>query len=156
MKLWRLTTRDHVALDGAGAATRGGRYWSPGLPIVSFASEAGLAVLVVLRYVLAADDMDHADHVLGWTEATAIPERIPSALDDGARQSFIEDWARSKRSLLVAIQSAVLPEADVILMNAAHAEAATLPPLTCRPFSFRECLHRPPVLDHHQGPTDQV
>ena len=51
MRLWRLTRTGHTALDGAGAMKQGGRYSPPGMPVVNFASEAGLAVLVALRYL---------------------------------------------------------------------------------------------------------
>ena len=50
MRLWRLTRADRTALDGAGLK-HGGRYSPPGTPVVNFASEAGLAVLVALRYL---------------------------------------------------------------------------------------------------------
>lgn len=147
MRLWRLTTRDHLSLDGTGAFIKGGRYSSPGLPIVSFASEAGLAVLVALRYWQATPERACAEYVLGWTETLAVPERVPSKLADDAKREFVDAWAKSNRSLLAAIQSAVLPEADVILMNAAHPGARSLLPLTYRAFSFEECLHRPPMLE---------
>ena len=49
MRLWRLTRAGHAALDGAGAALRGSRYAPPGRPVVSLASEAGLAVLAEAR-----------------------------------------------------------------------------------------------------------
>ena len=48
MRLWRLTSVGHTALDGAGTVRHGGRYSPPGAPVLNFASEAGLAVLVAL------------------------------------------------------------------------------------------------------------
>ena len=148
MKLWRLTRRDRVAFDGKGAEIHGGRYASPGTPLVSFASEAGLAVLVALRYWVAADS---ADYVLGWTESHAPAERAPIGAEDAAIKAHVDAWAAARRSLLIAVRSAVLPEADIILMNAAHPDAASLAPLTTRPFSFAECLHRPPMLDRFRN-----
>jgi RES domain-containing protein len=46
MKLWRLTCAGHTALGGTGTLRHGARYSPPGVPVVNFASEAGLAVLV--------------------------------------------------------------------------------------------------------------
>ena len=43
--------------------------------------------------------------------------------------------------MLAAVRSKVLPEADVVMMNPAHPDAARVPPLVTRPFSFAECLH---------------
>ena len=149
MKVWRLTRPEHVALDGAGAARLGGRYSSPGLPLVSFASEPGLAVLVALRYVSNSPQDFGEAFVLGWTEIPKMPDRVPNALTDTEKVAYVDAWARERRSLALRIRSAVLPEADVILMNPRHPDASGVPPLTTRPFRFAECLHRPPMLDRY-------
>lgn len=150
VKLWRLTRAPFTALDGKGALDKGTRYAPPGRPVVSLASEAGLAVLVALRYQ-PPDFSEHPDDlVLGWTEADAVPERIPYA-DEDAIRAFVGQWLDERRSLLAAVQSRVLPEADVILMNPLHPDAARVPPLVTRPFSFAECLHRPPMLTSYSG-----
>jgi len=150
MKLWRLTRAPFVALDGKGAEQHGARYAPKGMPVVSLASEAGLAVLVALRYqprdLVGIPD----DFVLGSTEVDAVPERVPDPNEETIRH-FIADWLASRRSLLAAIRSKVLPEADVIYLNPAHPDAVRVPPLTCRPFDFAECLHRPPMLDRFTG-----
>lgn len=137
IRLWRLTREGQTALDGAGTLEHGGRYSPPGAPVVNFASEAGLAVLIALRYL---PDDPPGDHVLGWTEVDAVPERAP---DDDVR-AWVSQWLEERRSLLAAVRSAVLPEADVVLMNARHPDAAGVAPLVTRPFSFAECLHPPP------------
>lgn len=148
MKLWRLTRAPFVALDGAGAVLHGSRYVPPGEPVVSLASEAGLAVLVTLRY-LPPDLLGIAcDYVLGWTEVDALPERVPGGEDD-AISEWTAGWLAERRSLLAAVASKVLPEADVVLFNTRHPDAANVPPLTTRPFSFAECLHRPPMLESY-------
>jgi RES domain-containing protein len=152
MRLWRLTRTGQTALDGAGASRHGGRYSPPGAPVVSFASEAGLAVLVALRY-LPGDPADAPDaYVLGWTEIDAAPERVPDAGGDEAIRARVTDWLEERRSLLAAVRSQVLPEADVVLMNPLHPDAARVPPLVTRPFSFAECLHTPPMLDAYAVP----
>lgn len=149
MKVWRLTRPEHVALDGAGAARAGGRYSSPGVPLVPFASEPGLAVLVALRYVQATPGDLEDDFVLGWTMLDGDVERVPVGLGDAATVAFVDAWAAERRSLALAVQSAVLPEADVILMNPLHDAASRVAPLCTRPFRFSDCLHRPPMLDRY-------
>lgn len=149
MKLWRLVRAPFVALDGSGPEKHGARYSSPGRPVVNFASEAGLAVLVAQRY-LPEDRADWPqDFVLGWTEVDAEPEPTPPGDDEAAIRNWVDDWLESKRSLLAAIPSRVLPEGDIVLFNPLHPEAATIAPLTTRPFDFAECLHRPPMLDRY-------
>jgi RES domain-containing protein len=104
-------------LDGAGTLKHGGRYSPPGVAVVNFASEAGLAVLVALRY-LRGDPADAPDdYVLGWTEVDAIPERAPTTGGDDAIRVWVIDWLNERRTLLAAVRSQVLPEADVVLMN---------------------------------------
>ena len=147
MKLWRLTRAPYVALDGQGALLNGSRYAPPGLPVVSLASEAGLAVLITMRY-LPGDPREIAgDYVLGWTLADAVPEQVPDQHGEDAIRTFVGEWLTSKRSLLAAVPSRVLPEGDVVLMNPLHPQAAQVQPLTTRPFDWATCLHRPPMLD---------
>src|SRR5436309_665052 len=146
MRLWRLVRTGHTALDGTGALRHGGRYSPPGVPVVNFASEAGLAVLVALRY-LPGDPADAPDdYVLGWTDVDATPERVPDTGGDDAVRARVGDWLGERRSLLAAVRSQVLPEADVVLMNPRHPDARGVAPLATRPFSFAECLHEPPML----------
>jgi len=154
MRLWRLTRAGHTALDGVGTVRHGGRYSRPGAPVVNFASEAGLAVLVALRY-LAHDPADAPeDYVLGWTEIGAVPERVPD-VDEELIRTFVTGWFDERRSLLAAVRSRVLPEADVVMMNLEHPDATCVPPLTTRPFSFAECLHTPPMLARYREADDR-
>ena len=150
MKLWRLTRAPFVALDGRGALLNGARYAPAGVPMVSLASEAGLAVLVALRYQPRDLAGIPDDFVLGWTEVDAVPERVPDGLDDELIRRLVGEWAAEQRSLLIAVRSKVLPEADVVLLNPAHPGAASVAPLATRPFDFAQCLHTPPMLARFQ------
>ena len=153
MRLWRLTRAGHTALDGAGTVRLGGRYSPPGTPVVNLASEAGLAVLVALRYVRGDPAETSKEYVLGWTEIDAVPERVPDT-DEEVIRAFVAGWLDERRSLLAAVRSRVLPEADVVLMNPLHPDAARVPPLVTRPFSFAECLHTPPMLARYSDESD--
>jgi hypothetical protein len=85
------------------------------------------------------------DYLLGWTETDATPERAPNGEDDAVKE-WVTRWLVERRSLIAAVRSKVLPEADVIVMNPVHPGAANVLPLVTRPFSFAECLHTPPML----------
>lgn len=150
MRLWRLTRAPFVSLDGAGPERHGARYSPSGMPMVNFASEAGLAVLVALRYLPRDLVGVEQDYVLGWTEINAACERVPSALDEAAIRAWVGEWARCRRSLLAAVASKVLPEADIVMMNPRHPQAEGVPPLVTRRFSFAECLHVPPMLSAYE------
>ena len=154
-RLWRLTRTGQTALDGAGTLKHGGRYSPPGAPVVNFASEAGLAVLVALRYLPGNPADAPEDFVLGWTEIDSVPEGAPDTDDDAIRE-WVTDWLQERRSLLAAVRSQVLPEGDVVLMNPLHPAAANVQPLVTRPFSFAECLHTPPMLARYtsEGGTE--
>src|SRR2546425_11968588 len=117
MRLWRLTRLGQTALDGAGTSRHGGRYSPPGAPVVNFASEAGLAVLVALRY-LPGDPADAPDdYVLGWTEIDAIPESVRDADGDDAIRDWVTDWLEERRSLLAAVRSQGLPGAGGVFVE---------------------------------------
>ncbi len=155
MKLWRLTRAPFVALDGAGPERHGARYTSQGRPVVNFTSEAALAVLVLLRYlprnalgdVVGVED----DYLLGWTEVDAIPLRLPETRDPDEMRRLGDAWLDAGEHLLAAVRSAVVPEADIVMMNPLHPDAANIAPLSTRPFSFAECLHLPPMMARYEG-----
>jgi RES domain-containing protein len=152
VKLWRLTRAPYVALDGAGAERHGGRYSPEGVPVVPLASEAGLAVLVALRYLPRDLQGIAEDYVLGWTEVDAQPERIDDSAGEDHIRAQVAAWLAEERGLLAAVRSKVLPECDVVLFNPRHPLAITVAPLTTRPFDFAECLHTPPMLGRFVGP----
>ena len=155
MRLWRLTRTGQAALDGAGTSKHGRPLLTSGCDRWSTSPRRRrLAVLVALRY-LPGDPADAPDdYVLGWTEIDAIPESVPDADGDDAIRDWVTDWLEERRSLLAAVRSQVLPEADVVLMNPLHPDAAWVRPLVTRPFSFAECLHTPPMLARYSGESD--
>lgn len=147
LRLWRLTRSSHTALTGEGAALYGGRYSPPGGPVIPFASEPGLAVLVALRYLPQDRAAWPKDYCLGWTETDVLPEILSDETSEERIREDVSAWLLQCRSLLIAVTSKVLPEANVILMNPGHPDFASVRPLQTRPFDFEECLHRPPMLD---------
>lgn len=143
MKLWRLTRAPFVTLDGSGPERHGARWVSPGRPVVNFASEPGLAVLVVLRYLPRDLAGIEEDYVLGFTQINAEPESLAYTEDQTEKRRIGDEWLASGRSLLASVQSAVLPEAQIVMMNPAHPDAQYVRPLTTRPFDFRQTLSLP-------------
>ncbi|HEX3806022.1 MAG TPA: hypothetical protein VHV52_04490, partial [Gaiellaceae bacterium] len=78
----------------------------------------------------------------------------PDAGGDEAIRTWVTCWLDERRSLLAAVRSQVLPEADVVLLNVLHPVAAHVRPLVTRPFSFADCLHTPPMLARSSDEAD--
>src|SRR5947209_5480113 len=98
MKLWRLTRAPFAALDGEGALRNGSRYAPPGRRVVSLASEAGIAVLIVLRYLPRDLHAIADDYVLGWTEVDSSPIRIPDDQAEEAIRGSVGAWLDAQSS----------------------------------------------------------
>ena len=108
-------------------------------------------MLVALRYLPGDPAEVPSDYLLGWTEVDTTPERVPDQQGEQAIQAIVARWLEERRSLLAAVRSKVLPEADVVLMNLAHPDEGRVPPLVTRPFSFAECLHTPPMKARYES-----
>src|SRR5438552_3869220 len=88
-RAWRIVKQRHArrAFDGEGARAHGGRWSSPGIPLVYLAESRSLAILEVLVHVM--DEQILTQFVLFEVEY----ESRPSArLDDG---KLPQDWAAS-------------------------------------------------------------
>lgn len=138
MRVWRIATdTPHYAADdlsGTGAKVSGGRWNRPGLPVLYCASTPALACLETLvhietaglplnRYLVAIDipealwpareTYDVAALPVGWD---ATPPGI-SSLDFG------DAWLKARRSAVIALPSAIVPEDAVVLINPQHPDA---------------------------------
>lgn len=74
---WRLCRAPFAALDGEGARRFGGRWNSPGRPVVYFADHPALAVLEVIVHLDVAPDDLPDDYVL---LKVSLPEREDRAV----------------------------------------------------------------------------
>jgi RES domain-containing protein len=135
MRVWRVCRRPFADLSGEGARLYGGRWNSPGRPMVYGAESAALAVLEVRvhldldwsvlpdDYVLMAIDTgDLAAETLVETPAD------PRAVGDA--------WLASGRSALLRAPSFIVPESANVLVNPVHRDAARLTVASIRPFAF--------------------
>jgi RES domain-containing protein len=127
--VWRITTarRVRTAFSGEGARLYGGRWNPKGVPLVYTTESRALAMLEMLvqdeplraRYVLIAatipdgiaiERVDSAKLPSDWRT----PQRIDYTRGIGAA------WAASKRIMVLAVPSAVLPDETNYLVNALH------------------------------------
>jgi RES domain-containing protein len=139
---YRLTRAAHADLAGEGARLWGGRWNSPGTPMVYLSSSAALALLEVrvhldvpfdslpLDYVQLTIDLD------GLSIETVDP--IPG--DAAACAAFGDAWLRERRSAVLQVPSVIIPENSNLLLNPAHHETARAHEVARRNFEFDERL----------------
>jgi len=135
MRVWRVCRRPFADLSGEGARLYGGRWNSPGRPMVYAAESASLAVLEVrvhldLDWRVLPDDyvlmaIDTGDLV---AETLVETPADPRAAGDA--------WVASGRSALLRAPSFIVPESDNVLINPAHRDATRLAVASIRPFAF--------------------
>ena len=147
MVIWRFCQQryaDHP-LDGEGARLYGGRWNSPGTPVVYTASSLALAALEALV---------HVDHDLAPTDLVAIAIEVPrgirieiiasAELPPHWRSTPASDhlqrlgtaWLQRGTSTLLKVPSAVIPEEYNYLINPTHRACRRLKTGSPRPFTF--------------------
>ncbi|HJR57811.1 MAG TPA: RES domain-containing protein [Vicinamibacterales bacterium] len=140
MRVWRLTTAAHAALDGEGARRYGSRWMPRGYAIVYASATLSLAAL---------ERLVHTDTDLVPSDLVAIAIDIRSGLSiDSIELSELpgdwraypppeslaalgERWIRGGNTAVLSVPSAVIPAERNFLLNPAHAD-------------FRRCSHGPP------------
>jgi RES domain-containing protein len=145
MRVWRLAPSLYPPFDGEGTRRAGGRWNSPGLPMVYSSRHLSLAVLESLVHYdiaflpenLFAYAVDLPDGSVSEVDEAALPaDWATDPLHLGAR-AVGDAWLRAGTSLALAVPSAVIPEERNVLLNPRHPRAeAVLVPALSRPFAF--------------------
>lgn len=145
MRVWRVARLVHPALDGEGAGRAGGRWNSPGIPVVYTSSTLSLAVLELLVHTdpdLVPGDLDAFEievpgslvpHVL---EAGRLPSGWRNIPSHPACRAIGDEWVGRRSHPLLAVPSAVIPEELNYLINPAHPGAGQIRVVRRRAFSF--------------------
>ena len=118
-----------TALSGEGARTSGGRWNSPGLPVVYTSASLSLATLEVLVHL---EDTGLLARLFSWIPLE-IPDGLTEQLDpaslspgwlDGepgaASRLAGDDWLQSARSAVLSVPSVVTPGEWNHLLNPRH------------------------------------
>lgn len=140
--VYRVCRRIHARLDGEGARRVGGRWNSPGRPVVYMAQSIALAVLENLVH------MTRQDYPTGYVViAAVIPDHI-AILDESATRlqmpesafsgsSAIGDfWFDAELSAVLRVRSAVIPSEFNYLINPHHIDFAQIAVEPPEPFPF--------------------
>jgi RES domain-containing protein len=135
MNLWRLCRRPHADLSGEGARRLGGRWNSPGRPVVYMAEHPALAALEVRVHLDLPFDLLPADFVL---VRIALPDRLATNLDRIPPETIShgDAWLMGARSAALRVPSVLIPHSWNVLLNPRHSKAGQARVLTIEPFGF--------------------
>jgi RES domain-containing protein len=140
--VWRICRRPFADLSGDGARLYGGRWNTPGRPLIYAAETAALAVLEVRVHLDLDWDMLPDDYVLVAIDTAAIvAETIHEPPDDP--QTIGDAWIESRRSALLRVPSFIVPESYNVLINPVHPDALSIQLGPVRPFRFDQRLWKP-------------
>jgi RES domain-containing protein len=135
VRVWRLALGSYPALDGEGARLFGGRWNSPGTPVVYAATHVALALLEQLVHVsperlpagLRAFAIDLPDDALVENGRSDEPDGVEAA------RRYGDAWAASLRSAALVVPSMIVPADDGQLANGrAQCDPQPAPRLRCR------------------------
>ena len=141
IQAWRVGRAAHADLSGEGARRHGGRWNSPGLPMVYTAEHPALAVLEVRVHLDLPPELLPDDYVLMRVDLPDEPPEEVAAMPSDPR-SVGDDWLRSGRTAVLRVPSAIVPTATNLLLNPRHPRAAEARVPLTRPFQFDARLWR--------------
>jgi RES domain-containing protein len=143
---WRIVKSKHQAraFDGEGARLAGGRWNSPGVPMIYTAQSAALATLEMLVHLNTSTVL--SSYVL---MACTFPEAVVLRLDRGrlpARwrahpavpplQLLGDAWMKNGLSAVLEVPSVIIQSESNYLLNPAHPDFASIEVGPGQPFDF--------------------
>ncbi len=142
MLAWRLCRAPFADLTGEGARRYGGRWNTPGRPMVYAAADAALAVLEVRVHLDLTPDLLPDNYVLLTIDLGNLAiEAIADIPADPA--AFGDAWLRAQRSPVLQVPSLIVPETSNLLLNPSHPDAARASIVAQRRFTFDRRLWLP-------------
>jgi RES domain-containing protein len=147
--VWRLATGRYSPLKGEGARLVGGRWNSPGRPLIYASESLALALAECLVHVTGKLPPDYVAYKI------AVPDDAVEYLDSDSLKSGWEldlgysrkigdKWLAEQRTVALAVPSAVLPESMNTLLNPVHPRSVELRIEVRQPFRFDPRLRRNP------------
>ena len=131
MRVFRISRPEYIGdLSGYGAALHGGRWNSPGTPVVYTSENASLALLEQLANlhmdffptVLAALDIELPDTLV--LDIRALDDSLNNVPPASLARALGDQWAHSTRSLALLVPAKVSPLGEQnILLNPRHPNA---------------------------------
>jgi RES domain-containing protein len=141
MFAWRLASGRYPPLAGEGARLVGGRWDSPGRPLVYASESLALCLAECLVHVTGSLPKDYAAFKIVFPD-DGIEElrlrRLKAGWEHDLAQTRAigDDWLLKGRSLALIVPSVILPDSRNILINPRHPGAARLRLVSRQPFRF--------------------
>jgi len=130
MQVWRLVKEKYTdsAFSGEGARRGGGRFNSPGRPVVYTSESLALAELEILVHLptsrlLASYVTFRArlpDEAIETLDRTTLPSNWRESPVPRSVQAVGDAWVQSGASLALRVPSAVVPAENNVLINPDH------------------------------------
>ncbi|MGO4669801.1 RES family NAD+ phosphorylase [Bosea sp. 2RAB26] len=142
MKVWRVCRLPFADLNGEGARIYGGRWNTPGRPLLYTAENPALAVLEVRVHLDLEPDLIPDDYVLMEIESgSAVIKEILDPIE--APATVGDRWLASMETPILKVPSFVVPNSFNLLINPAHPGAASISIQSTKPFDFDRRLWLP-------------
>ena len=142
---WRLAKTKYLATawDGEGAAKAGGRWNSPGTPVVYTSGSLSLALVEVLVHLPAdilpaysAVPVDFDDGLVTAMAPAQLPRNWKESPPPPATQAIGDKWVASGASAVLRVPSAVVPGEFNFVLSPAHRDFGRIRIGTPAPFPF--------------------
>lgn len=132
VQVWRLVKEKHAdaAFSGEGARQAGGRFNSPGRPVVYTSASLALAELEILVHLPTSRLLDSyvafRAHLPEASMETLDRETLPGNWRANpvprSVQAVGDEWLQSSSSLALRVPSVVVPAEENVLVNPEHPE----------------------------------
>lgn len=142
MLLFRIASRKFPIFDGTGAMLHGGRWNSPGHPVIYCAESLAVCQLEALVHI--GRSPPPGDH--GFVEiavpddlpvSTLAPEDLPVGWDNPNSQDVAQTvgdaWIRGGKTAVLRVPSVAAPNDCVVVVNPRHADFVRIAATAARP-----------------------
>lgn len=146
MEAWRLLKTKHAAhaFDGEGARLYGGRWSSPGRPVIYLASNLALAVLEVLVHLQDTAPLPAYSHARAEFDDALVQTLGRDAFPDdwtldpapASTRAIGDAWLEQLRSAVLRVPSAVVHRECNYLVNPLHPDFPRVAFGELEPFRF--------------------
>lgn len=149
MILFRFTARkySHV-LDGDGSRIYGGRWNSPGLPVIYTSTSISLSLLELLIHQVSFEEL-RTNYLVRievpdsyFNNSREITVKKDWREDPGYTRFIGDSYLREKSSLLLRVPSAIIPDETNVLVNPLHRDMRKVQIRATEPFRFDSRLFK--------------